>query len=439
VNTYDVDDPEVDLDTWRLTVSGDVQRPGEYTLAQIQSLPKLTQNTRHICVEGWDAIGRFGGTRISDFLQYIGANQDAKFLYVECADDYYESLDMASALHPQSLLCYEMYDQPLTREHGAPLRLSVPTKIGYKQAKYLTSLRVTDVVPKKGYWEDQGYPLTTGSSQAHFYGSVKFHTDSSRRCKSGRRPGANGLRASLGCAVLSLAEYRFAFCDGRERLANFPGLPELWAKGPSAQLTVCSEVSGPRRLARRRAAMAHDVRMDLRGNRRFLYIAYQVFSRNYRQPLFVGKDLAGVWPMIRHYFFFGRKPPQTEAYNPLQKMAYTSAILFGLLSVLTGIVLFNPVQFSLLATLMGGFHWARVWHFCVLCALLLFVLGHLIMVISSWMEQFHIHADGLEAQPGIFALKIVHSCRNCYQIGTGPKLQPCACLDLTPATNTKPL
>ena len=158
VNTYDVDDPEVDLDTWRLSVGGDVKRPGEYTLAQIQSLPKLTQNTRHICVEGWDAIGRFGGTRISDFLQYIGANQDAKFLYVECADDYYESLDMASALHPQSLLCYEMYDQPLTREHGAPLRLSVPTKIGYKQAKYLTSLRVTDVVPKKGYWEDQGYP-----------------------------------------------------------------------------------------------------------------------------------------------------------------------------------------------------------------------------------------------------------------------------------------
>src|SRR5579863_9924033 len=94
VNTYDVDDPEVDLDKWTLTVCGDVKRPGEYTLAQIQSLPRLTQNTRHICVEGWDVIGRFGGTRISDFLQHVGANPDAKFLYVECADDYYESLDM---------------------------------------------------------------------------------------------------------------------------------------------------------------------------------------------------------------------------------------------------------------------------------------------------------------------------------------------------------
>jgi DMSO/TMAO reductase YedYZ molybdopterin-dependent catalytic subunit len=158
VNTYDVDDPGVNLEKWTLTVGGDVERAGEYTLSQIQSLPKLTQNTRHICVEGWDVIGRFGGTRISDFLEFVGARRGAKFLYVECADDYYESLDMASALHPQSLLCYEMYDRPLTREHGAPLRLRVPTKIGYKQAKYLTSLRVTDVVPKAGYWEDQGYP-----------------------------------------------------------------------------------------------------------------------------------------------------------------------------------------------------------------------------------------------------------------------------------------
>jgi DMSO/TMAO reductase YedYZ molybdopterin-dependent catalytic subunit len=162
VNTYDLDDPGVDLEKWTLTVGGDVKTPGQYTLAQIQSLPKLTQNTRHICVEGWDVIGRFGGASISDFLRQVGANPDARFLYVECADDYYESLDMASALHPQSLLCYEMYDQPLTRQHGAPLRLCVPTKIGYKQAKYLTSLRVTDVVPRAGYWEDQGYPAYYG-------------------------------------------------------------------------------------------------------------------------------------------------------------------------------------------------------------------------------------------------------------------------------------
>jgi DMSO/TMAO reductase YedYZ molybdopterin-dependent catalytic subunit len=157
INGYDVEDPGVDFEAWTLTVSGAVQKPGEYKLAQVQTLPRVRQNTRHVCVEGWDVIGRFGGARLSDFLQMIGADTSARFVYVECADDYYESLDMATALHPQTLLCYEMYDRPLTREHGAPLRLQIPTKIGYKQAKYLTDLKVTNVLDRVGYWEDQGY------------------------------------------------------------------------------------------------------------------------------------------------------------------------------------------------------------------------------------------------------------------------------------------
>ena len=157
INDYDVDDPQVDFDNWTLMVTGAVQRPGDYTLAQIQALPKVAQNTRHICVEGWDVIGRFGGVRLSDFLNMIGADPTARFVNVECADDYYESLDIATARHPQTLLCYEMYDRPLTREHGAPLRLNIPTKIGYKQAKYLTDLKVSHVLEKVGYWEDQGY------------------------------------------------------------------------------------------------------------------------------------------------------------------------------------------------------------------------------------------------------------------------------------------
>jgi len=157
INGYDVDDPGVVFENWSLTVSGAVQRPGDYKLAQIQALPRTRQNTRHICVEGWDVIGRFGGVRLSDFLTMIGADTSARFIAVTCADDYYETLDMATALHPQTLLCYEMYDQPLTRQHGAPLRLNVPTKVGYKQAKYLTDLKVTNVVEKVGYWEDQGY------------------------------------------------------------------------------------------------------------------------------------------------------------------------------------------------------------------------------------------------------------------------------------------
>lgn len=157
INDYDVDDPGVIFENWNLTVSGLVQKPGEYKLQQIQTLPLRRQNTRHVCVEGWDVIGRFGGARLSDFLTVIGADTSARFVTVGCADDYYESLDMETALHPQTLLCWEMYDKPLTREHGAPLRLNVPTKIGYKQAKYLTDLKVTNVLDRIGYWEDQGY------------------------------------------------------------------------------------------------------------------------------------------------------------------------------------------------------------------------------------------------------------------------------------------
>ncbi len=158
-NFYDVADPGVDLDKWTLTVEGRVKRPGDYTLKQIQALPKVVQNTRHVCVEGWDVIGSFGGVRASDFLRWIGADTTARYLEVECIDEYYESIDMATMLHPQTLFCYEMYGQPLDRGHGAPLRLQMPTKLGYKQAKYLDTIRVTNVVKpdKRGYWEDQGY------------------------------------------------------------------------------------------------------------------------------------------------------------------------------------------------------------------------------------------------------------------------------------------
>jgi DMSO/TMAO reductase YedYZ molybdopterin-dependent catalytic subunit len=157
-NSYLVDDPGVDLDTWKLTVEGLVQHPGEYALDVIAQLPKIVQNTRHVCVEGWDVIGNFGGARLADFLDRLGADPTARFIEVSCADDYYESIDMATARHPQTLLCYEMYGKPLMREHGAPLRLQMPTKLGYKQAKYLMTLRVTNVLAaRRGYWEDQGY------------------------------------------------------------------------------------------------------------------------------------------------------------------------------------------------------------------------------------------------------------------------------------------
>src|SRR5262245_26729183 len=152
-----------DLASWRLLVEGQVSRPGEYTLEQIKSLPKVVQNVRHICVEGWDVIGTFGGARMADLLAFAGADPRARFVEVACLDDYYSSLDMASCLHPQTLACYEMYGQPLTAGHGAPFRLHLPVKLGYKSSKHVYSLRVTNVLrAERGFWEDQGYSWYAG-------------------------------------------------------------------------------------------------------------------------------------------------------------------------------------------------------------------------------------------------------------------------------------
>jgi DMSO/TMAO reductase YedYZ molybdopterin-dependent catalytic subunit len=158
VNSYTAYDPSSDIAKWTLTVEGMVNRPGEYRLEQIMSLPKQTQNVRHICIEGWDVIGNFGGIRLADFLQFVGADPAARYIEVGCLDDYYSSYDIESCLHPQTLLCYEMYGQPLTHEHGAPLRIHMPVKLGYKSAKHLYSIRLSNILSnEKGFWEDQGY------------------------------------------------------------------------------------------------------------------------------------------------------------------------------------------------------------------------------------------------------------------------------------------
>jgi DMSO/TMAO reductase YedYZ molybdopterin-dependent catalytic subunit len=158
VNSYSDYSPENDLENWKLMVEGMVARPGEYTLEQIKALPKQVQNVKHICIEGWDVIGNFGGARLRDFLQFVGADPAARFVEVACLDDYFTSYDIASCVHPQTLLCYEMYGQPLPAAHGAPLRIHMPVKLGYKSAKYLYTLRVSNVLSKEtGFWEDQGY------------------------------------------------------------------------------------------------------------------------------------------------------------------------------------------------------------------------------------------------------------------------------------------
>ena len=103
--------------------------------------------------------------------------------------------------------------------------------------------------------------------------------------------------------------------------------------------------------------------------------------------------------MVRHYFFFGSKPPAREAYNPLQKHAYTSVIVLSVLSVLTGFAIWKPVQFSWLAWLMGGFHWARLWHFVIMWAILAFAFGHLVMVVLHGLNNFVSMFTGWKKDP----------------------------------------
>jgi len=130
-----------------------------------------------------------------------------------------------------------------------------------------------------------------------------------------------------------------------------------------------------------------------------VYVVYQVVSGHYRTMLFTPRDIPGVWPMARHYFFFGPKPAATGQYNPLQKLAYTSTILFGALALLTGIVLYKPVQFSWLAFLFGGFRLTRLWHFTAMCGFLAFIPGHLIMVVLHGWANFYSMLSGWKREP----------------------------------------
>ncbi|AJY68004.1 molybdopterin-dependent oxidoreductase [Burkholderia glumae] len=154
---YGIDEvPEVDGADFRLRLGGLVTGQRVWTLPELYALPHAEQITRHICVEGWSAIGRWGGTPFADFLRRVGADTSAKYVGVRCADDYYESIDMATALHPQTLLAFDYDGQRLPAKYGYPMKLRIPTKLGYKNPKHIVEIFVTNVYPG-GYWVDQGY------------------------------------------------------------------------------------------------------------------------------------------------------------------------------------------------------------------------------------------------------------------------------------------
>ena len=160
---YDEDRvPDVDADAFRLEVSGLVADRHAWTLPALRALPQTEQITRHICVEGWSAIGKWGGVPFSVFLRRVGADLNARYVGFKCADDYYTSIDMPTALHPQTLLALSYDGQTLPRRYGFPMKLRMPTKLGYKNPKHIQAIFVTNTYPG-GYWEDQGYNWFGGS------------------------------------------------------------------------------------------------------------------------------------------------------------------------------------------------------------------------------------------------------------------------------------
>jgi DMSO/TMAO reductase YedYZ molybdopterin-dependent catalytic subunit len=160
---------------YRLAVAGLVERPMLLSLADLRALPSRTQITRHDCVEGWSAIAKWQGAKLSAILDAAKPRSHARYVMFYCADPmeadgtdfYYESIDMDDAYHPQTILAYDMNDAPLPVPNGAPLRLRVERQLGYKHAKYVMAIALVDRFDnvaggKGGYWEDNGYQWFAG-------------------------------------------------------------------------------------------------------------------------------------------------------------------------------------------------------------------------------------------------------------------------------------
>jgi DMSO/TMAO reductase YedYZ molybdopterin-dependent catalytic subunit len=154
--------PRVIAATYKLELGGLIREKAPWTLEKLYALPQTSQITRHICVEGWSAIGKWGGVTFKTFLERVGADLTAKYVGFKCADDYYSSIDMATALHPQTLLTFKFADQILPVAYGFPMKMRIPTKLGFKNPKHITAIFVTNDYPG-GYWEDQGYNWFSGS------------------------------------------------------------------------------------------------------------------------------------------------------------------------------------------------------------------------------------------------------------------------------------
>ena len=225
---YDIEDVKpVNGATWKLELAGRIDDKRPWTAQQLYALPEQEIIIRHICVEGWDYIGQWSGVNLKSFLQRVGADLTAKYVYFHCADDYTESIDMAAALHPQTILATRYANETIADPFGFPLRLRTATKLGYKNAKWIKAIEVSnnfhrDVLEQAGFQLVRGdlvFSPSAGSlaaSSRHFrfsnrpFGVKRFQTI--RRCSVDV---AHGLVLLFGIGTKALPAW-----DSRTRWNN---------------------------------------------------------------------------------------------------------------------------------------------------------------------------------------------------------------------------
>jgi len=151
----------LDAGSYRLGLSGLIGDKQPWTVDRLMALPRTLQRTRHVCVEGWSYVGQWSGVRLGDFLRLVGADTHAKYVGFQCADGYYEGIDMATALHPQTIMAMTTVGGVLPVEFGFPLKIRIPTKLGFKNPKWVTAMYVTNQQPR-GFWSDRGYNWFSG-------------------------------------------------------------------------------------------------------------------------------------------------------------------------------------------------------------------------------------------------------------------------------------
>jgi DMSO/TMAO reductase YedYZ molybdopterin-dependent catalytic subunit len=163
INTFG-ETPQIDPAKFKLSIAGEIANPMQLSLADLQKLPLNSLIMNHVCVEGWAAIVHWGGIRLRDLAALAQPKDSARYVYFKSADGYTESWDIASALHPQTLMVTQRNGKPLAVDNGAPVRLASPVKLGYKQSKWVTEITFTSQLkPSKGYWEDLGYEWFAGT------------------------------------------------------------------------------------------------------------------------------------------------------------------------------------------------------------------------------------------------------------------------------------